>query len=1001
MTTQPNPTTSTNSNSNDQSNHKSNPTQRPNDLLIFIDATGSMGVFLESLNSSLKQIFQLIGITNVFRQIGIVSYKDYCDAEIAKFSGWITDPSKLLSNVKLHASGGGDIPEAAKTAANLGLSHVQPDANTFALWYADAPPHHPTSGGQNCANEKIALSKPGKIFDWVSICHQFKQKNVPVYPIINLTDFQTSSFYATLSNISGGKTIYISRDMCSKSIQITKITIKLLMSLMDCETDPDALKDTPELTFSNLTKLSTIKDENNSEGYLPKYTNFTNIVQTKLTIEPNSSLKTNLRQLASRFESDDKFKIQIYELFDSLLTPESIVTLTYNCIFATLWRLICKQIKDPKRDTLIEKLKSIQDTLKKTNSPDSIIVSEWIQSSYNQTFEVNQIILNANTKVPALVLDTSNTYSIQEILEINRSCSAHVLSLIGDLISHLRLVSNEDELPKIPEEFDDKGRSNPIQFIPLSLSDEHIFSILPHLMAPGTRFSKRPSLLMASVVSVVNNSILAPRAKQYLESVKGNWIDSEVSENYSGGFINLMLNPSLTNFLTEKEVADLTFYRKVFSFLINGGTNFDAKTSCTPFKQVMHDQKFKCDTCGLNRSFTLLTKLKDTRLSCGLCISGSPTQSASCPDPHPDKTVYMECSSEAGSTSQARQTCQNRYALVNVSKMTFSNAKCHYCRYGGTASTVKCTNCNAKFCDPARMFGSNFVCAQSQMDPKSCFVSTSVTFKDLYMTNKQTVSTCLGFDIQHSTPNLFGGHSVFTVKDSIKMISDSNSNSSFLLHKSKPILNSPEILSNIAQWINSGKSELGTCMICFSDFIKTNLHRVCGRRACSTLACDACLKSWYTVNKVGELVEINALTCPFCKLYPSPKILSRYNTQACSMVKSTKSFNSTYWYGWCLGCYTAKMIMEKSCSSNAPNLQGKFVCPDCQIAKPEDSKQCPGCQIAVVKNGGCNHMECASCKKHFCWLCCDEGFETSEETYEHLYQQHGGVYGNDDGFEDD
>lgn len=34
-----------------------------------------------------------------------------------------------------------------------------------------------------------------------------------------------------------------------------------------------------------------------------------------------------------------------------------------------------------------------------------------------------------------------------------------------------------------------------------------------------------------------------------------------------------------------------------------------------------------------------------------------------------------------------------------------------------------------------------------------------------------------------------------------------------------------------------------------------------------------------------------------------------------------------------------------------------------------NTKDCPGCQKPIEKNGGCNHMNCSRCNIHFCWLC--------------------------------
>jgi hypothetical protein len=32
-------------------------------------------------------------------------------------------------------------------------------------------------------------------------------------------------------------------------------------------------------------------------------------------------------------------------------------------------------------------------------------------------------------------------------------------------------------------------------------------------------------------------------------------------------------------------------------------------------------------------------------------------------------------------------------------------------------------------------------------------------------------------------------------------------------------------------------------------------------------------------------------------------------------------------------------------------------------------KNCPFCQAAIYKHGGCSHINCAKCKERFCWVC--------------------------------
>ncbi|CAJ0931469.1 unnamed protein product, partial [Mesorhabditis belari] len=45
------------------------------------------------------------------------------------------------------------------------------------------------------------------------------------------------------------------------------------------------------------------------------------------------------------------------------------------------------------------------------------------------------------------------------------------------------------------------------------------------------------------------------------------------------------------------------------------------------------------------------------------------------------------------------------------------------------------------------------------------------------------------------------------------------------------------------------------------------------------------------------------------------------------------------------------------------------------------TKDCPQCHACIEKNGGCNHMQCAKCKHHFCWMCFGDWKSHGSEYY--------------------
>ncbi|KAI0691467.1 hypothetical protein C8T65DRAFT_816901 [Cerioporus squamosus] len=55
-------------------------------------------------------------------------------------------------------------------------------------------------------------------------------------------------------------------------------------------------------------------------------------------------------------------------------------------------------------------------------------------------------------------------------------------------------------------------------------------------------------------------------------------------------------------------------------------------------------------------------------------------------------------------------------------------------------------------------------------------------------------------------------------------------------------------------------------------------------------------------------------------------------------------------------------------------------------------KACPGCGAGLEKNGGCNHMKCAHCGTHMCWVCMKTFRDTDSGggVYAHMRREHGG-----------
>jgi hypothetical protein len=61
-----------------------------------------------------------------------------------------------------------------------------------------------------------------------------------------------------------------------------------------------------------------------------------------------------------------------------------------------------------------------------------------------------------------------------------------------------------------------------------------------------------------------------------------------------------------------------------------------------------------------------------------------------------------------------------------------------------------------------------------------------------------------------------------------------------------------------------------------------------------------------------------------------------------------------------------------------------------RLKKELNIKDCTRCSTPMEKTDGCNHMTCAGCKAHICWVCMAV-FEASGPCYDHLNLIHGGI----------
>ncbi|KIS71189.1 uncharacterized protein UMAG_11280 [Mycosarcoma maydis] len=124
---------------------------RTMDLVFIMDATGSMGSYINSATKNIETICENIIHSEQLSgpgalRIGLIAYRDHPPQDhtyIVKNFGFHNKVEKVKEALKtLYASGGGDGPEAVTAAMKAALDlDWRPHATKLAVLIADAPPH--------------------------------------------------------------------------------------------------------------------------------------------------------------------------------------------------------------------------------------------------------------------------------------------------------------------------------------------------------------------------------------------------------------------------------------------------------------------------------------------------------------------------------------------------------------------------------------------------------------------------------------------------------------------------------------------------------------------------------------------------------------------------------------------------------------------------------------------------------------------------------------------
>lgn len=927
-------------------------------LIVLIDTTGSMKSWIMALETVLKSLVRALALTSAFDKLAIMSYKDYDQKidQICEFSGFadctnIVDIQKLqtfASNLK--ATGGGDTPEAWKTAL-LEIAKLDHIGRLYILHLADAPPHEEIDLQREGKIEKQTL---GDMFDYIKIYNQFA-KQIPDFRYSCLTTYP-HNFYCHLAQASEGGLHKLTGGTTSENIrdQINRV----LNSWFGFD---NPISDTYFIEMNQFENEISLCSEAMKNM---------NVSETKDKI-----LSEHLAKVMNRMKTDSVFLEHIISEFEHIIRTDPI-SLTVSPILGKMWREFCKRRSDPRRDDLIELFSKRKHTVSAT---DAIILDEWLKESYNATSEINAEILkfmSKNKTVGLLRFVPENDFlHAQQIVHLLASNSKKSIANVRAILCRLQIDNNF-----VYDTIDENNEILPIpaNSIPLNLPTYTFFETVMHTVAPGTKLTRRYAGMLA-MHAIQCGSILAPFATDYLNKIKGKWINwkrhpdetPEVPECWNATFLSLIL--SCKDFLTEEELSNAEYYKKI-SYLLKFYHQLEVTVEVidtTSIDGIFPCHMMNCTECKLERPRTLITD----KGNCGYCYWGE--------SPNPNiKFLQLRCFGCG--------IIYHRDASAYVS----GNSKCYNCRNPtiAKAPTIQCTKCNLKYVNHC-VTNSPTVCKICEGGERTLKLLTKEfpAYTDTIFDTECFTNLCLsvGFKVGDAFKKNTGLHQavlhIIPIEESI--IVDIPKDIKF---REKDVCNIETIWKYLLEIMSGSTPVQPDCAVCMESFNPTQLMPACGRKGCSQRICVPCATNWYGKNIPGKLLYNRAIECSFCSRVPNPKILSKINYQLVSLAQYAKELNPDKHYAWCIDCLKPEEIGVRDCAKPNPGVND-FKCESCIIQKSgAEIKKCPGCSEGVTKISGCNHIKCR-CGTHWCWTCTKK-FDSSDETYNHMRTEHGGYF---------
>ncbi|MBI3929399.1 MAG: VWA domain-containing protein [Armatimonadetes bacterium] len=154
------------------------------DLVFVVDETGSMGAYILEVQTRLLEIIAAIRALPLCRQLrlGLVRYRDHPPQDqtfVTRVHPLTEDLDAIRRAVlEMHASGGGDGPEAVTDALHeLVRLNWRPQAMRTAIWVGDAPPHGVEPGSDGFPQG------PPSLLHWFTQAESCREMGIAIHAV--------------------------------------------------------------------------------------------------------------------------------------------------------------------------------------------------------------------------------------------------------------------------------------------------------------------------------------------------------------------------------------------------------------------------------------------------------------------------------------------------------------------------------------------------------------------------------------------------------------------------------------------------------------------------------------------------------------------------------------------------------------------------------------------------------------------------------------------------